>query len=224
MKHITMSLALAWALIFAAFGTAAERGNGSISGNYVETRSAEVYSGLCLMNSEVNLAGDQAILAWQVNRGDWRGVPLAGLGVVAVVKARATIGDPYSNPYPAKAVLIVDERATAEQRRALQSLAQAKAGQLLENIVAVETAPILFQQREHGSVTLTAGDIVRIETRNMKEGDHLCGNEELCYLPLTRLAHSMPVFTLVDQFGGKGLGVTWKLADKSSAFVGNFEY
>ena len=177
-----------------------------------------------LMNSEVNLVGDQAILAWRINKGSWEGVPLDGLGVVAVVKARATIGDPYANPYPAKAVLIVEERATAEQRQALRSLVQAKAGRHLENIVAVEAAPVLLQERQHGSVTLTAGDLVRIETRSMKEGDHLCGNEELCYLPLSKLAHSMPVFTLVDQFSGKGLGVTWKLADKSSAFVGSFEY
>ena len=151
-------------------------------------------------------------------------MPLDGLGVVAVVKARATIGDPYSNPYPARAVLVVDERATAEQRRALESFARAKAGRLLENIVAVETAPVALEERQHGSVTLTAGDLVRIETRTMKEGDHLCGNEEVCYLPMTKLAHSMPVFTLRDEFNGKGLGVNWKISGKSSAYVGSFRY
>ena len=61
-------------------------------------------------NSEVGLMGDQAILAWRISRGSWNGVKLDGLSVVGVAKASATIGDEYSNPYPAKAVLIFDER------------------------------------------------------------------------------------------------------------------
>ena len=51
----------------------------------------------------------------------------------------------------------------------------------------------------------------------MKEGDHLCGNEDVCYLPTAQFDHSMPVFTLRDEFNGKGLGVTWKISGKSSA-------
>src|SRR5215471_5667526 len=74
----------------------------SITGDYIETRSADVWTGPCVANGEVNLAGDQAILAWRVNKGEWKGVSLDGLSVVGVVKAGATLGDPYSNPYPAK--------------------------------------------------------------------------------------------------------------------------
>src|SRR5215208_7298199 len=73
-----------------------------ISGDYIETRSADVWTGPCVANGEVNLAGDQAILAWRVTKGDWNGVALDGLSVVGVVKAGATLGDPYTNPYPAK--------------------------------------------------------------------------------------------------------------------------
>ena len=72
---------------------AADR-SATISGEYLETRSAEVYAGPCVSNSEVNLAGNQAILSWRINQGSWEGVALDGLGVVAVVKAKATIGDP----------------------------------------------------------------------------------------------------------------------------------
>jgi hypothetical protein len=87
-----------------------------ISGNYMETRNAEVYVGYCVANGEVNTVGDQAILAWQVGKGTWNGVSLDGLGVVGVVKAGATLGDVYSNPYPATSVMIVDERASVQQR------------------------------------------------------------------------------------------------------------
>jgi hypothetical protein len=196
----------------------------AISGDYLETRSAEVYAGPCVANSEVNLVGDQAIMSWHVNRGSWEGVALDGLSVIAVVKARGTIGDPYENIYPAKAVVIVDERATPQQSHALVSLARAKAGRLAENVVTVEAAPIRFETGEHGSARLVAADLVRIETRNMMAGDHLCGNEDLCYLPMTSLTHSMPVFAMVNQFAGNGLGVKWRIADKSSAFIGSFTY
>jgi len=83
----------------------------SISGDYIETRSADVWTGSCVANGEMNLAGDQAILAWRINKGEWKGVSLEGLSVVGVVKASATLGDQYNNPYPAKSVVIVDERA-----------------------------------------------------------------------------------------------------------------
>src|SRR3989442_15370626 len=83
----------------------------AIRGDYVEVRSADVYTGPCFANAEVGLVGDQAILAWKVKQGTWKGVSLDGLGIVAVVKASATLGDPYHHPYPAKSVLIGDERA-----------------------------------------------------------------------------------------------------------------
>ena len=200
-------------------------GANTISGKYIETRTAEIFAGPCVANSEVNLAGDEAVLGWHVERGSWEGVPVDGLTVIAAVKAKGTIGDPYENAYPAKAVLIVDERATPEQRRVLGDFARVQAGALLDNVVAIESKPIHFEERAHGSVVLSSGDIVRVETRSMTEDDHLCGNAELCYPPVIKqLSHSMPVFSLVNQFSGVGLDVQWRVADKSSAFIGNFTF
>ena len=39
-----------------------------IRGDYLETRSADVYTGQCFANGEVNLVGNEAILAWQIGR------------------------------------------------------------------------------------------------------------------------------------------------------------
>src|SRR6516162_9427081 len=90
-----------------------------ISGDYIESRSADVYTGQCFANGEVGLSGDQAILAWHIKSGSWNGVKLDGFSVVAAVKASATLGDPYADPYPAKSVLIIDQRANAKEREAL---------------------------------------------------------------------------------------------------------
>src|SRR5438128_616524 len=86
-----------------------------ISGQYIEARTADVYTGPCFANSEVNLTGHEAVLAWHIEKGSWtsaggEGVALDGLSVVAVVRASATLGDPYASALPAKSVLIVDAR------------------------------------------------------------------------------------------------------------------
>ena len=196
-----------------------------ISGNYIETRNAEVWTGACVANGELNLAGDQAILAWRVNKGQWNGVSLDGLGVIGVVKTGATMGDEYSNPYPAKAVMIVDAKASAEQRQALVSFAQQATGELLKNVVDVKVASFQMEFGHHAHDTkasLRAGNFVRLETRAVSDEDHLCGNEGVYYQPLTSLVHSMPAVAELDQYNGPGLGVIWTLHGKRSAFVGNF--
>jgi hypothetical protein len=198
----------------------------SISGDYIETRSADVWTGPCVANGEVNLAGDQAILAWRVSRGTWKGVSLEGLSVVGVVKANATLGDEYNNPYPAKAVVIVDENACAEQQKALIEFAQSMAGELLKNVVRVDVAPIKVEVSGHDghySKTLVqAGKLAGIQTRSISSKDHLCGNEDVYYQPLVAMTHSMPAVAELDQYNGASLGASWTVHGKRSAFVGSF--
>src|ERR1051325_11966963 len=64
-----------------------------IRGDYLETRSADVYTGQCFANGEVNLVGNEAILGWHVQSGTWDGVPLQGLTVAAAGRANGTLGD-----------------------------------------------------------------------------------------------------------------------------------
>jgi len=211
----------------ALFAASAITASAAIKGDYIEARSADVYTGPCFANGEVGLVGNEAILAWKIKEGDWKGTALDGLGVVAVVKAHATLGDPYHNPYPAEAVLIVDQRATSRQRLALQDFATAMAGKLLSHVVRVDSAPIqfAFAQGEHdGTARLVAGSLARIETRSLCHGDDICGNEFVYYPPLVQLAHAMPAFTIEDSFQGKGLNVVWNHVGKRSAFLGSFAY
>lgn len=195
----------------------------NITGDYLEVRTADVYTGPCFANAEVGLLGNEAMMAWRVREGGWQGVALTGLSVVAVVRASATLGDPYASPYPAKAVVIVDERATSGQREALVSFARSMAGDLLQDIVRVEARPIevSFGER-HGYASLQAGELASLQTRCLHEGDHLCGNEEVYYPPLTEVFHAVPVYTVGHEFQGQGLNGTWKSAGKRSAFVGEF--
>src|ERR1700723_3417812 len=82
-----------------------------IHGDYIESRSTDVYVAQCFANGETGLTGNLALLAWHVTEGSWNGVKLDGLTVAAAVRARATLGDPYGEPYPAQTVLMVDDAA-----------------------------------------------------------------------------------------------------------------
>jgi hypothetical protein len=197
-----------------------------ISGDYIETRSADVYTGQCFANGEVNLVGNEAIMGWHVDKGSWDGVALDGLNAVAVVRAKATLGDPYANPYPAKSVLVVDESATPQQRAALVSFVHHQTGKLTDDIEKVIYTTIdmgvVRDPAHHGMALLRAGNFVTVKTRGIDGHDHICGNEETFYPPLTETAHAMPAVAERDEYQGPGLDDTWSNSGKRSAFVGTF--
>ena len=195
-----------------------------ISGDYVETRSADVYTGQCFANGEVNLVGNEAILAWRIQDGSWNGVDLKGFTVAAAVHAKATLGDPYADPYPARSVLLVDDQANPQQQAALAAFARHMGGKLLDNadqVLPVQMELVVNHER-HGVAMLRAGRFATVQTRSLNDTDHLCGNEETFYPPLTQLAHSMPAVALTDKYRGPGLGGDWESHGKRSAFVGTF--
>ncbi|HEY7056879.1 MAG TPA: DUF1326 domain-containing protein, partial [Vicinamibacterales bacterium] len=88
----TMFLSLSAIVLMAGAGLHANGSATSISGDYVEARTAEVYAGGCIMGSEGEPSGREAILAWHVKDGQMNGVPLDGLSIVAVVAADTSLG------------------------------------------------------------------------------------------------------------------------------------
>jgi hypothetical protein len=211
---------LALALSIAGLGVAAD-----IHGQYVEARTADIYTGPCFANSEVELTGNLAVLGWKIEKGSWQGVSLDGLSVMGVVRADNTLGD-YMHPDAenARAVIIVDERATAEQRIALGQFAKQMGGDLLTNVVRTDARPITFVSGDMHSRTakMVAGELAKVETRALEETDKICHNEEVWYKPLTQLDHAMAAYTVEQSYQGKGLNTTWSYPGKRSAYVGTF--
>jgi len=197
-----------------------------ISGEYLEARSCDVYTGPCFANGEIGLAGREALMAWKVDKGEWNGVALKGLGVVLVVNASDTLGDnPAFNakPYPAKSVILVDAKATDAQKAALVDFVKDTAGELAENVVRVESVPVsLVNDHLSGKGSLKAGDVAQVETRGVTKGDCICTNETVFYPPLTKVSNSQPAYTLKSSFEGKGLNSTWTTFGSRSAFLATF--
>jgi hypothetical protein len=196
-----------------------------IRGDYIESRSTDVYVAQCFANGEAGLTGNQALLAWHVQEGSWNGVKLDGLTVAAAVRARATLGDPYGQPYPAQSVLMVDDAADSAQRQALIALAQHEGGKLLENIARVDYVPVVLdapQNSSEGHAVLRAGRLATIITRPLNHHDHICGSETNFYPPLTHVENATSAVALTDEFRGEGLGSEWSTHDRRSAYIASF--
>ena len=195
----------------------------AVRGMYVEARNCDVWTGPCFANADFNLTGKNAVMAWRVESGSVDGVKLDGLGIVAVVVGHNTLGLDQNGP--AKAVLIVDKRANAEQKAALVAMAKRQAKALLANVSAVQSGAIKLETCEcknNACAILDAG-VARIKTRCI-DGDHdkVCGNETAFYPPLANGVRVVPAAAEEHVFRGTGLGMTWSDSDRRGAYVGTF--
>ena len=220
-----MKLSLAFFSLAALAAFAGKSSEPTISGDYLEVRSCDVYTGPCFANAEMNVTGKEGIMVWSVREGNWQGTSLSGLSVIAVVCTDGTLGDVRYQPRAGRAVLIVDENADATQRQALSDLARSLAGKLIQQVVEVRTARIdakVGTCAKAGCASVKAGDLVEINTRCLGGNDHLCGNEETFYPPLTRVDGARPAYTEVASYKGNGLNRTWEATGQRSAFLATF--
>ena len=220
-----MKLAIAVVVLATATAFAGKQSTPTISGDYLEVRSCDVYTGPCFANAEMGLTGKEGMLVWSVREGSWNGVKLDGLNVIAVVRTDGTLGDLRYQPRSGKAVLVVDTLATPRQSEALVDLARSLAGGLINEVVEVKTTPMevaIGTCGNKGCASVKAGKLVQITTRCLGSKDHLCGNEETFYPPLTEVTGAYPVFTELASFDGRGLDLTWALVEKRNAFLGQF--
>src|SRR5260370_8636898 len=134
--------------ISAALAVSANLPSTHVRGEYIEARTADVYTGPCFANAEVGLTGDLAVMGWKIEKGSFQGVNLDGLSVMGVIRAGNTLGDVTATAYPVRAVLRIDERANAEQRLALKRFAQKLAAQRLSDAVRLEYQPTAFSSHD----------------------------------------------------------------------------
>jgi len=193
-----------------------------ITGQYVEVRNCDVWTGPCFANAEGNLTGKNGAMVWNIREGTLGTVVLDGLTVVAVVEANETLG--VTQTGKSKAVVIVDSRATEAQRQALVKLVKMQAGQLAENVVAVHAAKINVDvcKCSGGSCADIDAGVVKIKTRCLDEAkDRHCGNESAYYPPLIEGVQCMPAVA-EHSFSGNGLAGRWHEVERRGAYVGTF--
>ena len=153
------------AILSVAAGAGVANEGAVIRGEYVEARTCDVWTGPCFANADFNINGKNAVMAWKIDKGTFDNVALDGLGMVAVISASNPLGQEQTGP--ARAILIVDRKATSAQRQALVRLAQAQGGRYLKNVAAVQTAPvdIVVCSCKGGSCAEVTAGAARIKTR-----------------------------------------------------------
>jgi hypothetical protein len=196
----------------------------SIQGEYVEARTAEVFAGGCVMSSEAETIGREAVMAWRISKGSYDGVALDGLSVVAAVAGNRNLGIREIGgeaPSVVRAAIIVDERASEAQRRSLVKLVGAMSDGLIKDVVHVASAPIRFASTPH-QVEVSAGD-ARLAVQRHVHHDPNCGAMQWFH-PLASGTDATLGMAEVHVFSGRALGTRWSDPNKKSAFVGAFSY
>ena len=220
MTRTVITLALSGA---AAFGVSAAASGPSISGAYVEARTAEVFTGGCIVNSEAGTTGREALLAWKVDQGSFKGVALDGLSVVVAVAGDINlgvreIGGDVAHP---RAAVFVDERANPAQQVALAEMANQLSGGLASTVVQLARTPIQFV--DDGRAIHVVAQSVRLDVTKELKHDPTCGAKQW-FNPLSSVKGATLGTTLQNAFSGSSLGTKWSDPNKRSAFFGTFAY
>jgi hypothetical protein len=198
-------------------------GRGTVSGAYVEARTAEVFTGGCIMNSEAETMGKQAVLAWKVDRGSFNGVALDGLSVVAALSGDRNLGmTEMGGEKPAvRSALFVDGRANGAQQLALVAMANELSKGLVGTIVQVTPTPIEFADRG-GEIEVSAGQVSLDVSKHLVH-DPTCGAQQWFH-PFSVVTDAAIGMTATNSFSGSALGTKWSDPNKRSAFFGSFSY
>lgn len=193
-----------------------------VTGDYVEARTAEVFTGGCIMSSEAETIGKQAVLAWRIRSGEVDGVRLDGLSVVAAVSGDRNLGIQEiggERPTRVDAAVIVDERATDQQRAALVTFVREASRGLIDRVVSVERSAIAFDVNEH-RVAVSAG-AARVAVQRHLHHDPSCGAMQWFH-PLATVDRATLGLSEANAFSGRELGTRWSDPNRRSGFVGTF--
>jgi hypothetical protein len=198
-------------------------GKGMVSGAYVEARTAEVFTGGCIMGSEAETVGKQAVLAWKVDRGSFNGVSLDGLSVVAALSGDRNLGiEEIGGAKPAvRSALFVDQRANPAQQIALVAMANELSHGLVGTIVQVTPTPIQFDDHG-GEIQVSAPQIALGVSKHMTH-DPSCGAMQWFH-PLASVSQADMGLAAEHAFTGSALGTKWSDPNRRSAFFGTFSY
>ena len=214
---------IAAALIGVAASPLLAGGKTTVTGAYVEARTAEVFTGGCIMNSEAETVGKQAVLAWKVDRGSFNGIHIDGLSVIAAVSGDRNLGmTEMGGEKPAvRTAMFVDQRANAAQRIALVAMANELSKGLVGTIVQVTPTPIQFA--DHGSEISVSADQISLDVNKHIAHDPTCG-AMLWFHPLATSDDAAVGVANQHLFTGSALGTKWSDPNKRSAFFGTFSY
>ena len=198
---------VALAILVAGFTASLSAKAVTLTGTYVEARTAEVFAGACVMNGEAGTTGREALMAWKVDQGRFNGVSLDGLAVVAALAADANLGVQEIGGEVAKA------------RTALVAMAKQLSRGLVDTVVEVTPTPIQFV--DDGTAIRVTTKSVQLRVEKELTHDPTCGGRQWFH-PLSAVDSAEMGTTAENAFTGTTLGTRWSDPNKRSGFFGKF--
>lgn len=213
-------LALVLSIILSAPAFRSEAEEAGIRGDYVEVRTASVFAGACHYNGELTTTGRDALMAWNVASGKWRGVDLAGVRVVAIVSADANLADENGSR---RSEIIVDKDASQAQAAAMLEILRSRYAAALGKLVSVRSAPVQFQLKDK-AYSVSANNLASISVEAMPN-DLCCKMPNMVwYSPLVSLENRKVGYTKKAVYAGSDVGEAWQRSGENSAFYGTFSF
>jgi hypothetical protein len=208
-----------WSVVLVAGAAACVSAAPTVTGDYVEARSCNVFAGPCHYGSEFTTSGREAVMAWRVRQGASAGQKLDGLAVVAAVVADENL----TVSGPRRSVFYVDERATPAQRDALVALLRERTGADFGQVVAVRSAPIHFEARPDGT-HVTVPRVAQIDATKMPDAACCRWPGARWYDPLARTQSVNVGNATVNEYDDALLNVRWTQRGQNSVLFGDFAF
>ncbi|HZT34126.1 MAG TPA: DUF1326 domain-containing protein [Bryobacteraceae bacterium] len=186
-------------------GVACAGQDSPVTGQYLEDRSSRVYGCPCEFSSEYASLGREAVVAWNIESGQYQKVSLAGLRLAAVLAGKFTLSDAATLR---RSVLFADSGAPALQREVGLAWLRSRYGDLLGQVLSVRAAPIEFAL-DADSASLRVGDLLTLRMRRANPAEETESWAFLLFDPLTKLTSATLGTTLHTESAGTDLGIRW---------------
>lgn len=214
-KGLFTALAMIIAVSALVFSSQAE--TVSVRGEYVEVRTASVFAGACHYNGEVVTTGRDALMAWNVTSGKWKGVDLTGVRAMAIVNSTSNLSEQNASR---QSELIIDSAASREQAQAMLSALKEKYAASLGQVVEVRNAPISFEHKDRAYSVKADDATINVEAM---PNDLCCKMPNLVwYKPLVGIENRKVGYTTNASYGGRKVSDPWSRSGENSAFYGTF--
>src|SRR5258707_1127210 len=156
----------------------------------------------CHYNGELTTTGRDALMAWNVTSGRWKGMDLAGVRAMAIVSSEANLAEVN---IAHRSEVLIDSAASEAQATALVDALKTKYAASLGSITSVRRTPIEFNH-EGATFTASAEKLASIDVDAMPN-DECCKMPNLVwYSPLAPLLNRKVGYTQKVQYAGGSVG------------------
>lgn len=190
-----------------------------IRGDYVEARSAHVYTCGCLYSGEMVTGGKEAILVWHITSGEYQGIPLSSLKIAAVIVGEQHLG---VDGTARRTVLYFDGLSSNVDQQAILELWRREYAKILGKIIAGRPASIRIEKRgETESIEISG--MARLEVRKARLPQDAHPGSSLWYGPFTDLGDPSLITALLYEYWGNEFQRQWReFSPGISGFMGHF--